>query len=118
LMLFPEGTSHDGEGVLPFRSSFFAVAGEGHIPVVPVSVAYTRVNGLPMTRRRRPLFAWYGDMDLPPHLWAAVQQGPIDLTLRFHDPLPSGQRKQMARLAQATIGASLAELLHHPGKMG
>ncbi len=66
VMLFPEGTSHDGSSVRRFHSSFFGVAEEGRIPVVPVTIAYRQVNSLPMTRRRRPHFAWYGDMDLVP----------------------------------------------------
>ena len=55
LILFPEGTSFlDGSRVLPFRTSFFAVAevraGEdrSELPLVqPVSVVYDRLGGLP-----------------------------------------------------------------------
>jgi lyso-ornithine lipid O-acyltransferase len=118
VMLFPEGTSHDGSRVRRFHTSFFAVAEAGHIPVVPVSIAYTEVNGLPMTRRRRPFFAWYGDMDLPPHVWQAVQWGPIGITIRFHPSLPAAPRKDMARQAQAVIDEGLALVLHGRDKMG
>lgn len=61
-ILFPEGTSSDGNRVLPFKSSFLAVA---EVPVrgrplavQPVSLAYTRLDNVPMGRRLRPMVAW------------------------------------------------------------
>ena len=37
--------------------------------VQPVSVAYLLLDGIPLGRFYRPFFAWYGDMELAPHLW-------------------------------------------------
>ncbi len=72
LILFPEGTSDDGNRVLPFKSALFSVAEQpprGQALVIqPVSIAYTRLDGVPMGRYLRPLIAWYGDMDLASHL--------------------------------------------------
>jgi lyso-ornithine lipid O-acyltransferase len=109
LVLFPEGTSHDGINVLPFKSSFFAAAGDAQ--VVPVTLAYRGIRGLPMTRRERPYFAWYGNMDMAPHLWTAAQQGRLDVTLKFHPPLTENDRKSLARKAEAQVRGSLAALL-------
>ena len=44
-----------------------------HAPVQPVSVAYVGLHGMPMGRETRPFFAWYGDMELVPHLWEALE---------------------------------------------
>ena len=74
LILFPEGTSNDGTRVLPFRSSFLAVAA-GARQVQPISVVYDRLGGLPARRRDRPFFAWYGDMDLGSHFWQIARRG-------------------------------------------
>ena len=68
LLLFPEGTSHDGNAVLPFKSALLGAAeaelNGHHVKVQPVSTAYT---GRPMACRwggkDRPFFAWYGDME-------------------------------------------------------
>ncbi|MDF1685664.1 MAG: 1-acyl-sn-glycerol-3-phosphate acyltransferase [Parvibaculaceae bacterium] len=108
LLLFPEGTSSDGNRTLPFKSALMSVAqlAVGHgddahaLVVQPVSIAYTKLCGLPMGRQYRPFFAWYGDMDLFPHLWEAFSLGPIDVVVAFHEPVTleeHGNRKQLAK---------------------
>ena len=92
LILFPEGTSSDGNRVLPFKSALFSVAeqrprGEALL-VQPISIAYTKLDGMPMGRYLRPLFAWYGDMDMGGHLWHSVGLGQVTVTSRA----PSGER--------------------------
>jgi lyso-ornithine lipid O-acyltransferase len=116
MVLFAEGTSHDGINMLPFKSSFFAAAGDAEI--IPATLAYCGVNGLPMTRRERPTYAWYGDVELPLHLWGALKSGPLDVRLRFHAPLRRGDRKQMAQSAESAIRDSLGEMLHGSAKIG
>lgn len=124
LVLFPEGTSSDGNRVLPFKSALFSAAelsiGNGagrherHAPVQPVSVAYTGLYGVPMGRENRPFFAWYGDMDLVPHLWEAFKKGPIDVVVELHPPLTiddAGGRKKLAARAEAAVRQGLVRAL-------
>jgi len=88
LLLFPEGTTSDGSRVLPFRSSFFAIAEGADPPLIqPVSVVYDRLGGLPTGRASRPVFAWYGDMDLATHLWRLAQQRGLRASILLHPPL-------------------------------
>jgi lyso-ornithine lipid O-acyltransferase len=112
LVLFPEGTSNDGNTVKSFKSSYFGAAENLDIPVVPVTVAYRSNYNLAFTKRQRPRVAWYGDMDLVPHLWEFLKAGPIKVSVRFHEALPKIPRKEMANMAQATIVKSLTETLH------
>jgi 1-acyl-sn-glycerol-3-phosphate acyltransferase len=59
-----------------------------------------------MGRENRPLFAWYGDMELVPHLWEAVMTGPIDVIVEFHQPMDVDQvggRKALAVKAEAIV---------------
>ena len=65
----------------------------------PVSTAYVAREGIPMGRENRPLYAWYGDMELVPHLWEALKAGPLDVVVQFHAPLPAMERKELARSA-------------------
>jgi 1-acyl-sn-glycerol-3-phosphate acyltransferase len=120
IVLFPEGTSHDGASVLPFKSSFFAAATSPDIHIVPVTLAYAGLWGMPLTRRERPLFAWYGDMALVPHLWTFLGQGPLAVRVIFHAPLSveTGlNRKSAAETAAAAVRGGLVAALHGAGDL-
>lgn len=104
LVLFPEGTSNDGNRVLPFKSALLSVAEarlpDGRpLPVQPISLAYTHLGGLPMGRGWRPYYAWYGDMELAPHLWTMLGLGLVTVEVDFHQPVTLdqfGSRKALA----------------------
>lgn len=93
LILFPEGTTSDGARVLPFRSAFLSIAElpvspEGLPPIVqPVSLVYDRLAGLPVCRAARPVFAWYGDMEIAPHFWQLARHRGMRASLLLHPPL-------------------------------
>ncbi len=118
LILFPEGTSGDGNRVLPFKSALFSVA-EGRdaaapITVQPVSIAYTRLDGLPIGRQYRPFFAWYGAMSMAPHLWRMLGLGTVEVVVEFHPPTSlaaCGSRKALARYCEARIAGGVAAAL-------
>lgn len=121
LVLFPEGTSSDGRRVLPFKSSFFGAAEIDGVLVQPVSIAYRGHRNLPMNRRLMPSYAWYGDMDLAPHLLEALAAGPVEAAVICHPPLSlSGEltRKALARHAEQEVRRGVALALHDPGKIG
>ncbi len=120
LILFPEGTSSDGTGVLPFHSSFFAAAkpsnaasseGASGYPlqqrplVQPVSVVYDRLAGLPVGNARRAVFSWYGDMDLASHFWQLAQWRSMRATIWLHPPLDPADYPTRKALAQASWDA-------------
>lgn len=119
LILFPEGTSNDGNRVLPFKSALFAVAEraprDAPLTVQPVSIAYTKVGGLPMLRHTRPLFAWYGDMELAGHLWRMVGHGPVTVEVEFHPAVTFdrfGSRKLLAAHCHARIATGVSAAIH------
>jgi 1-acyl-sn-glycerol-3-phosphate acyltransferase len=118
LVLFPEGTSSDGNQVLPFKSALLGAAesvlADGqHVTVQPVSTAYTGSHGIPMGREGRPFYAWYGDMDLVPHLWEALKAGPLDVVVQFHPPLSLDgmDRKELTRVAERLVREGQAQAL-------
>ncbi len=114
LFLFPEGTTSDGSRVLPFRSAFFSLAeqvvtSDGKPPLVqPVSVVYDRLAYLPAGRATRPLFAWYGDMDIGSHFWRLAQHRGLRVTVLLHPPLDPATFPTRKALAQATWTAVAA----------
>ena len=111
LILFPEGTTSDGSRVLPFRSAFLSVAelpvtADGRPPLVqPVSVVYDRLAYLPAGRAQRPLFAWYGDMDIGSHFWRLAQHRGLRATVLLHAPVDPQNFPSRKALAQATWAA-------------
>lgn len=114
LLLFPEGTTSDGSRVLPFRSSFFAIA-EGDDPplIQPVSVVYDRLDGLPTGRASRPVFAWYGDMDLATHFWRFSQHRGLRASVLLHAPMdPSrfASRKALSHAVWQAVADGAARL--------
>lgn len=111
IILFPEGTSSDGTRVLPFRSSFFAVAQDAK-RVQAVSLVYDRLGGLPACRRDRPFFAWYGDMDIATHFWRIARRAGARATVLLHeavDPADFPDRKTLTQVSDrlVTTGAAL-----------
>ncbi len=117
MILFPEGTSNDGNRVLPFKSALLSVAETplpdgSDLPVQPVSVAYTRVDGIPMGRGWRPFYAWYGDMDLAPHLWDVLGMGTTTVEVDFYPPVTLarfGSRKALADHCHTLIARGLVQ---------
>ncbi len=124
LVIFPEGTSGDGNRVLPFKSALLSAAelamGEGADGAramrrfsrsrCPMS-ACTACRWAARTAR---FFAWYGDMDLVSHLWEALGAGPIDVVVEFHEPLTidqAGGRKELAAAAETAVRGGLVRAL-------
>lgn len=123
LILFPEGTSNDGNRTLPFRSALFGVAeraaenGEpapAPLTIQPISLAYVRLNGMPIGRSLRPFLAWYGDMELMDHLWKVAGLGRITVTVEFHPPVTLaqfGSRKALSEYCQRAVAEGVAVAL-------
>ncbi|WP_029029429.1 lysophospholipid acyltransferase family protein [Salinarimonas rosea] len=117
IVLFAEGTTGDGGRILPFRTSLVGAARlalADHrldaIALQPLSLVYVRRDGLPLDRRERPEIAWYGDMDLVPHLKGVVAGGPIDVEIRWGAPIPfdaQTDRKRAAARAEDEVRRGL-----------
>ncbi|MEM9631426.1 MAG: lysophospholipid acyltransferase family protein [Pseudomonadota bacterium] len=125
MVLFAEGTSNDGNCVLPFRSALLGAAtralGEddgSKVWVQPLSVAYQGFYGLPMGRAHRPHVAWYGDMELAGHLWGIFSRGALDVVVRWGEPVlvdRTTDRKTLTRQLELQVRAmTIASLLQRP----
>lgn len=108
LVLFAEGTSNDGNRVLPFKSALFSVAEraeEGQtLTLQAVSIAYVLLNGMPIGRGLRPFYAWYGDMDLGGHLWTFAGLGRTHIVITLHEPTHANDWPSRRALAQHMYG--------------
>jgi 1-acyl-sn-glycerol-3-phosphate acyltransferase len=110
IVLFAEGTSSDGNRVLPFRSALVgaardAVSGDGQrgrVWVQPLSIAYIRLEGMPMGRQHRPVAAWVGDMDMISHLKAMLARGVVDVVVTWGEPIPFDGQSDRKRITRDT----------------
>jgi len=122
MVLFAEGTSNDGNCVLPFRSALLGAATRAvgteeakKVWVQPLSVAYQGFYGLPMGRAHRPHVAWYGDMELAGHLWGIFSRGALDVVVRWGEPVlvdRETDRKALTRRLETDVRAmTIASLM-------
>ena len=113
LILFPEGTSSNGEDVLPFKSSLFSIAqpkGMKPIAIQPFIIELLDVDGTLLTSESRDLYAWYADMDFAPHIWEFMQKSGATVRLTFLDviePAPEQDRKELCRVIENQISSGL-----------
>ena len=115
IVLFAEGTTSDGNRLLPFRSSLVGAAQAAlmhdsveQVFLQPLAISYVRRNGLPITRRDRPFIAWYGDMDLAPHLKLFLEGHPVDVAVTWGEPIPfNGNRKEATAAAESAVRKAL-----------
>lgn len=122
IVLFAEGTSSDGNRVLPFKTALFAaakppnrLAPEPSATVVQtLSIVYTRLCGVPLGRADRPRVGWYGDMDMQSHAWQLLKSGPLDVEVRVGPPVSLdsfADRKELARHTEREVRANVVRRL-------
>lgn len=122
VVLFAEGTSSDGNRVLPFKTSLFAAVKPperlGSSPpdavVQTLSLVYTRLNGVPLGRAARPLVGWYGDMEMTSHAWALLKAGSLDVRIRIGAPIALKEfadRKDLARRSEDEVRRHVVGIL-------
>jgi 1-acyl-sn-glycerol-3-phosphate acyltransferase len=108
LLFFPEGTSTDGQQILPFKTTlfeaFFAERLKQHLSVQPVTLFYTAPPGADPRH-----YGWWGEMDFGPSLLQILATpGRGQVQVIYHDPIPVAEaagRKALARQAEAAVRA-------------
>lgn len=124
MVLFAEGSTGDGNLLLPFKSTLFGAASmalsEGAVEQVfiqPVAIVYTRLHGVPLGRRHRPIAAWIGDEDLMPHLKVLLAEGALDVEVHFGEAVPfskGSNRKETSRQMESQVRAMMQAALAAP----
>ncbi|TGQ65033.1 MAG: 1-acyl-sn-glycerol-3-phosphate acyltransferase [Mesorhizobium sp.] len=124
MVLFAEGSTGDGNMVLPFKSTLFGAASmaisEGaaqEVFIQPVAIVYTRLHGVPLGRRHRPIAAWIGDEDLVPHLKVLMAEGALDAEVHFGEPVAfskGSNRKETAKLMEGQVREMMQAALTDP----
>lgn len=117
VVLYPEGTSTNGERVLPFKKSLLTSAAGTGVAIKPVVVNYTHVNGEPMSDRWRDSVCWYGDIPFLTAIWKLFQSREVRAELDFLDEIiihSEEQRREIAALAHERIAAVYRPIVKPP----
>ena len=124
MVLFAEGTTGDGNMLLPFKSTLFGAASmavaEGaasEVYVQPVAICYTRLHGVSFGRRDRHFASWIGDEDLAPHALALLRERALDVEVHFGELVvfsKGASRKETARLVEQRVQALMEKALRDP----
>ena len=103
ILLFPEGTSTNGEKMLPFQTVPLAAPLRNRSIIVPVTLTYKSINDQPVSAANRDFIYWYGDMDFVSHFWKLLGLHSIEalVTIQpriecFHYADNSAGRKKLA----------------------
>jgi 1-acyl-sn-glycerol-3-phosphate acyltransferase len=110
VLLFAEGQSDIGTHVLPFRSALVGAAqqammeaGAEEVMIQPLTVAYTKLQGLPVGRTDRSLIAWIKGKTIGENIREILTGGVKEVTIAF------GQPKALSRGADRKLVTKEAE---------
>lgn len=119
MVLFAEGTTSDGNRILPFKTSLFGAAqlaekagGVEEVTLQTVTVGYTHIRNGAAGRAGRKALAWYGDADLLPHMLSVVGMGRLQVEVRFGETrklTPETNRKALAKACEAEVREQFAD---------
>lgn len=109
VIVFPEGTSSCGDGVLRFKPSLFEYAAQNNFPVSFASVHY-------QTPAKEPpaylAVCWWGDMTLGPHFFDLMKISKIEATIHFGDrTISCDDRKALAQESWRLIAEQFAPIV-------
>ncbi len=87
IQVFPEGTSSNGEGVLPFKKGIFSSPILAETPILPITIRYISVNGEPFGPDNRDLVTWHSDMTFVDHFWGVLNLKGFEVDIIINPPI-------------------------------
>lgn len=87
ILVFPEGTSSNGEGVLPFKKAIFSSPILAENPILPLTLRYKSVNKQPFSPENCDLVTWHSDMTFVDHFWGVLNLKGFEVDIIVNPPL-------------------------------
>ncbi len=123
VLLFAEGHRDLGTHVQPFRSALVGAAqaameesGAKDVAIQPVTIAYTHLQGLPVSRTERIGISGMNARGFRPRSANLLTSGVKDVTIAFGAPIPldaDTDRKIVTKLAETQVRRMLVALNRH-----
>lgn len=112
ILLFPEGAATNGERMLPFQTAPLAAPLRNRSTIVPVTLAYTRIEQQPVSVANRDLIYCYGEMDFLPHFWQLLALRSVEVRVTIQPKIEcfryednsSGRKKLAADCYDRVLG--------------
>ncbi len=108
--LFPEAAAGDGTGVRPFKSPLFKAAAASGAPVLPLTLNYRTLDGVPVGPANRDTVCWYGDMAFFPHVWRLLRHRRIEVDVVVSPPLAGSDYRELADQTREAVAGSFQPL--------
>lgn len=106
VVLFPEGTTSNGDGVRQFKNSLFDAAVSAGSDILPFCLRYTKINDDPVTDGNRDAVLYYGGTTFFNHLPRLLAQKSVDVEvspLKTIAATSGTSRKELAAQAHDAI---------------
>lgn len=104
--IFPEGTTSNGQTILPFKSSLLRAVEGTETKILPICIRYVSARGKRLHGDEVDLLAWHGDMDFLPHFRRLCGLGSIGIqveVLPIFSTKPDQTRKEITKILQNQI---------------
>lgn len=107
LVLFPEATTSDGTGLLPFKPSLFEAAIKSGAEVVPVCIRYLKIDGQPISAVNKDRVIFHGGVRLIPHIIRLFRHHHVEVEVSVFDRVSTTKksRKELVRQTHQVISA-------------
>lgn len=99
VIIFPEGTTGDGNGLLPLKPGMFHVAAEEKFPIIPVAIFYENAG-----------LAWVGDDNMGAHFFRNFTKWSTTAHIVFGEPITGHDGEELLTRYQTWAEARLLEL--------
>jgi 1-acyl-sn-glycerol-3-phosphate acyltransferase len=98
IVVFPEGTSYAGPGVLSFKPGVFRTAAQGRVRVVPIAIYY-----------EDPSDAWVGNDTFVRHFMQTFSKPEIRVTVSFGPALQSEDPDELMKSSRKWIHSAIMQ---------
>ena len=121
VVIYPEGTTSNGEALLPFKTSLLNAALEAGKDIWPVCTRYLEFNGEPFALHNRDKLCWAGETSFGDHITGLLTSEGSKIELNFLEPIkvtPESDRHELAARAFAMLSKAYGQPLGSPSGDG
>jgi 1-acyl-sn-glycerol-3-phosphate acyltransferase len=109
VVIYPEGTSTDGQRILPFKKSLLMAAVQAGRDIQPFCLRYLEIDGQPFGPANHDKVCWYDSAGFAPHLMGLVGTKCVKAEICFLEPVavtPESTRGELAEICYERISAA------------